>query len=392
MSSFENPHCNHFLFIGELRFDARNGYFSRQEQTIRFLATRGNLDILNLGDGPQKTAQWLVENDIRARVADGWKVSVLRWLFNLWYLTNTVLCNKFQLYRFWKFGPSVSVCLFSGQNYKAAVYYYLWPTQMVKVANDCARQFIDLGDIMADRHTRIETRRWISISPRLEARMTQSYDFTPVAITPNDANECARCYGISPAVVCYSQALPVIRPYVAGRSVGYIGAKNNFSDDLVDFLIHSSIIKRLADEDINFVLAGGVCDSISTRQHQDLVRLGVTILGRVSQISEFYDQVISVVNLTGPSTGAKIKSIEALIHGKNLVTTPYGADTFTREIFSQNIFNVGWPLNEGELFSMLTRSAQNYAVSSDSDLAKHYISAVEAQADVVYLGDAKCTG
>ena len=98
------------------------------------------------------------------------------------------------------------------------------------------------------------------------------------------------------------------------------------------------------------------------------------------------------MNLTGPSTGAKIKSIEALIHGKNLVTTPYGADTFTREIFSQNIFNVGWPLNERELYSMLTRSVQNYAVSQDSDLAKHYILAVETQADVVYLGDAKCTG
>lgn len=389
MSSAEDPQCNHFLFIGELRFDARNGYFSRQEQAIRFLATRGNLDILNLGDTPQKTAQWLVESDIRARVADGWKVSVLRWLFNLWYLTNTVFCNKFQLYRFWKFGPSVSVCLFSGQKYKAAVYYYLWPTQMVKVANDCARQFIDLGDIMADRHARIDTRRWISISPLLEARMIQSCDFTPVAITPNDANECERSYGISPAVVCYSQALPVLRHHVADRRVGYIGAKNNFSDDLVDFLIHSKIIKKLADEGIIFVLAGGVCDSISDRQRQDLERLGVTVLGKVSKISEFYDQVVSVVNLTGPSTGAKIKSIEALIHGKSLVTTPYGADTFTRDFFSKNIFSVGWPLNEQELFSMLTRSVRHYSMAHDFDLAKSYISAVEAQADVVYLGDTK---
>ena len=35
------------LFVGELRFTSRNGYFSRQEQLIRQLSKIGDLDIIN---------------------------------------------------------------------------------------------------------------------------------------------------------------------------------------------------------------------------------------------------------------------------------------------------------------------------------------------------------
>tara|TARA_B100001093_G_scaffold520424_1_gene615736 strand:- start:13370 stop:14527 length:1158 start_codon:yes stop_codon:yes gene_type:complete len=366
------------LFVGELRFTSRNGYFSRQEQLIRQLSKIGDLDIINLGDSALDTKNWLAGEGLKARVASGWLITILRCLFRLWYNGNTIFCNKLRIYKYWKFFPRFRISVFSNCSYSHCIYYYIWPTQMVDVKNIVDQKYVDLGDIMGDRHKRIGVRRWISINPLIEKSIIQSKIFKAIAITPNDSDECLTLYGKRVPVLPYCSHLPTTETNdVNNTNIGYIGAKNNFSDDLVNLLLTGCLIEHLAAKKIMVTLAGGFCSHLSEQQSHDLIKRGVKIMGKVSSVSDFYKQVSVVLNLTGPSTGAKIKSIEALCYGKSLVATEYGADLFTRNYFRDRIFSAMWPLREEQLTQVIIEAFSKQKHINLKEAPEGYLNAVD---------------
>jgi len=366
------------LFVGELRFTSRNGYFSRQEQLIRQLSKIGDLDIINFGDSAPDTENWLASEGLKARVASGGLVTILRCLFRLWYYGNTIFCNKLRIYKYWKFFPRFRISVFSNCKYSHCIYYYLWPTQMVDVKNVVEQKYVDLGDIMGDRHERIGVRRWISINPLIEKSIIHSEKFKAIAISPNDSDECLTLYGKKVPVLPYCGQLPAAKKNdINVKNIGYIGAKNNFSDDLVNVLLTSCLIERLAAKKIMVILAGGFCSHLSERQSHDLIDRGVKIIGKVSSVGEFYEQVSVVLNLTGPSTGAKIKSIEALCYGKSLVATEYGADLFTRNYFRDRVFSAMWPLREEQLSQVIMEAFSQQKLINLKDAPQGYLNAVD---------------
>ncbi len=50
------------------------------------------------------------------------------------------------------------------------------------------------------------------------------------------------------------------------------------------------------------------------------------LLGHVESLNEFYEKCSIVINSTAAGTGLKIKTVEALAHGRRVVAWPLGVD------------------------------------------------------------------
>jgi len=197
---------------------------------------------------------------------------------------------------------------------------------------------------MANRHERINKKTWISLSTKNEKNLLCSANFEPLAITIEDANEFFSLYGIRPKVLPYAPIYDLYKKEIKGEYIGFLGAKNNFSIDFINLLNDSTLIEDIAVYEKKILLAGTVCSFVDKKILNSLQSRGVKIIGPIDSIFQFYNQVHTVFNLSGPSTGAKIKSIEALMLGKHLISSKFGIDQYTKKYFNNLITIVNWPL------------------------------------------------
>lgn len=115
-------------------------------------------------------------------------------------------------------------------------------------------------------------------------------------------------------------------PSAAPERIGIIGSPNRANvDGLRLFLAECwPMIARLAP-DGRLWIAGQLGAAIRTHL-ADALPEGVETIGNVEDVADFYRQVRVVVNPVRGGTGLKIKSIEALAHGRPVVTFPIGCE------------------------------------------------------------------
>ena len=139
------------------------------------------------------------------------------------------------------------------------------------------------------------------------------------ALNPGEV-EYLRKNGVKQA----TQLLPCAQfqeaPPVSGAGeAGMIGSVNHPNTDGLRQLI--SLISRIK----RFVLAGDICDLshlINSRS------LGISCLGVLKDVRQFYRQVNTVVSPVRFGTGLKIKVLEAIAHGKPILATPHSVEGF----------------------------------------------------------------
>lgn len=371
------------LFVADFRVDNINGNFKRQEQLLQYLCENYHVELLNLGGSCKSTRQFYDRSLPELEVRGGASVIIYRLVYRAWYVLNTLLCNKLQIIGQWYCPRLLPIYPAMGREYKHVIYFYMWNARIFEYAKPRESVVIDLNDVMGNRHERIGARRWISLSFSLEQEIIRSAKFTPVAITDDDADEFNRLYGTKPEVIPYVEwpAAEVI-PSV-GAKIGFLGARNNFSEDLVQFLLTSNFCYSLAALGVEFILAGSCCDFLKAEDQKELEKRGVDVIGKVGDARHFYNQVSCVLNLTGPSTGAKIKSIEALCENKKLITTRFGIDSYTHSFFKDVVHFVEWPINETELINAVV--AQNSPNVTDREMRpRSYASAVRGRFDRLF--------
>ena len=85
--------------------------------------------------------------------------------------------------------------------------------------------------------------------------------------------------------------------------------------------MNDEVLPRVRDKvpGVELALVGSICEHVDDT-------IGLTKLGTVSDLRPAYASAALVVNPLRIGTGLKIKTIEALGHGKSLVTTPIGAE------------------------------------------------------------------
>jgi glycosyltransferase involved in cell wall biosynthesis len=199
---------------------------------------------------------------------------------------------------------------------------------------------IDTHDILHLRNECFKERghpHWIEISRDEEAAALQKFDVV-IAIQEEEARLFEAMAPGAKTIVC-GHAQP-IEPSVNGAqhsydpngvlSFGYLGSLNASNSDAVESLVKdwlgagSKGEEPANDRPAKLLIAGEICEWISESGIVPADCDDIKLLGRVDKLQEFYRQVDVVVNPVEFGTGLKIKNVEALAHGKPLITTLHG--------------------------------------------------------------------
>ncbi|MBN1674081.1 MAG: glycosyltransferase [Kiritimatiellae bacterium] len=186
---------------------------------------------------------------------------------------------------------------------------------------------IDTMDVM---HARCREFRafghphWVDITEETERQTLARFD-TVVAIQEHEAAVFRRMLP-GKRVVTVGHATDVTHHEWRVRSpvtLTYIGSNSLANTDAVTFFLESvwDDLRAPFGAGLRLRLVGDVCDALpaSARREQ------VTMLGTVDDLASVYADTDIVVNPVRFGGGLKIKNVEALCHGKPLLTTSAGA-------------------------------------------------------------------
>ena len=367
------------LYVSPLDMRARNGMSQLQIQLLTALCSvygADALDLLSLGAFPAVARKWLKEADLPIRVLDGIFPRLAHLNEQLWYGGGVILCNKLRwIHRFY-FPLRTPLPRAWLRDYELIVCYYPWAHRLLALERAGSKVILDLGDVMADRHERIGVRRWISLSSRDEAAILHS-GARCVAVSNEDAKEFEQLYGIRPGVLGFVPPdfvellqISAIEPL---PRVGFMGAPSHQNEEIMRLLADPRFLGALAHEGVELIVAGGICDTADSTVLRTLASGGAKVLGRIQSTGDYYRQIGVIVNPVGPTTGVKIKSVEALVAGRSLITTRWGADPALNDAFPGQIEYVDWPVDPRGLAELAIRLACRARPANMQSAASAYV-------------------
>lgn len=185
---------------------------------------------------------------------------------------------------------------------------------------------VDAQDRFTDRKERLRAAglpvTWVSLTARQERRLLRRFDQV-IAIQEEEGDQFRNDLGADAARVTVADLLVSgvdAGAAPANSTVGYIGSDTALNRGALHrFLdLHWRDI-RATIPDARLLVAGAHVSELDRwRRH------GVETIGRVPDLTSFYAGCSVIVNPVESGSGLKIKSVEALQHGRALVTTPEG--------------------------------------------------------------------
>lgn len=177
---------------------------------------------------------------------------------------------------------------------------------------------------------------WIEISECEEANVFQRFD-TVIAIQKHEAKKIKEMAPRTQVIVCTHACYPSgLHPDVnqsPSRApewplrLGILSSDNPANRSaILSFISEIWGVKLGGRADVCLLVAGSVCDGICVA-NRTLFK-NIRLSREIDSPSTFYKQVDVVVNPIEFGSGLKIKNVEALAHGKPLITTPHGATGF----------------------------------------------------------------
>ncbi|WP_242912263.1 glycosyltransferase [Brevundimonas pishanensis] len=204
----------------------------------------------------------------------------------------------------------------AANQYAAVIVNYVWLSGCFEGVHDSLR-ILDTHDLFGDR-ARIAAAAglepsWFFTTVDEEQRGLDRADLVLAIQDQEEAALAARTTSRVMTVGHLINALPALdRPQSDQPVFGYFGSANPWNVASV-----RALDKALAERGstARWAMAGSV-----SRKVPDL-RTSPINLGRVDQVSDFYDMVDCVLNPMTAGTGLKIKTIEALAHGRPVMGT-----------------------------------------------------------------------
>lgn len=115
-----------------------------------------------------------------------------------------------------------------------------------------------------------------------------------------------------------THALPDSQAYHALR-LGYVAGRSTLNERALEWFMKNVWYPHFADQgEIELHIFGSICDALSATDNQ------LFLHGVISDPKNIYQQADLFLNPVQAGTGLKIKSAEALAHGKYLLATPTG--------------------------------------------------------------------
>ncbi len=188
---------------------------------------------------------------------------------------------------------------------------------------------IDTHDVMHERARRFADaghRHWLDISREEEARALAPFDLV-LAIQSREAR-LLEAMASHARTLCVPHAMeipdsPTADPASGRCVVGFVGIGNDPNTDAAKRLLGDvwPSVRRAHADACELRIAGTVGDRLG----RDLPA-GVTTLGFVDDLDAFYKCIDVIATPIAFGGGLNIKNVEALVHGRALVTSPIGAE------------------------------------------------------------------
>ncbi|MBD1390550.1 glycosyltransferase family 4 protein [Neiella sp. HB171785] len=206
---------------------------------------------------------------------------------------------------------------------------YAFLAKLIKAIDDSVVTIIDTHDKFTDRNQQIRESGgdgfWLSLTKKQEKGLLSRADIV-LAIQHHEGNYFR---GLLRGEQTQVETLSIVQPparksYVGDPSkftVGFLGSNNKHNRDGILFFVenHWDGIKKQIPE-ATLVIAGAKYDEFVNQEDS-----AIYCVGRVEDLGDFYDGCNLIVNPCLSGSGLKIKSVEAMTHGKPLVTTACGA-------------------------------------------------------------------
>ena len=199
---------------------------------------------------------------------------------------------------------------------------YVWFSRWLSHVPAGIPKLVDTHDIFADRHARLRSdgiaASWYSTTPEEESIGLNRAD-TIIAIQDTEAEELksrtqANVVTLGHFIEPDFSPVQDLQPHDK-CVVGYMASDNPINQQSMKALAESLAKRPELSERFEFVLAGAICSSPAAQSGQ------FKQLGFVKNLADFYKGVGIVLNPNIGGTGLKIKSIEAMAHGKALIAT-----------------------------------------------------------------------
>lgn len=199
---------------------------------------------------------------------------------------------------------------------------YAFHSKLFEFVNRDAIKVLDTHDVFTDRHLMLDAaglpRRFYFTDRSTEALQLRRADV--ILSIQHRETELLRTLVAKPVVTVghMTNEAVVPRPANAVPKVGFIASGNHLNRQALKAFLDGAA-DNLAEGLYELVIAGAVCDDLPEMP-------GLSSLGRVEDLDDFYGAVDLAINPMAHGTGLKIKTIEALQYGVPLVSTACGFD------------------------------------------------------------------
>ncbi|MBN2243024.1 MAG: glycosyltransferase [Acidobacteria bacterium] len=205
-------------------------------------------------------------------------------------------------------------------NPRVLVAEYIWMSRILKLAGPGCLRVIDLHDKFSDKSSKVTPlgiEDSLAVTEDEEAAFLSRCD---IAVAIQDAEARAfRRMEVQPLVITAGVDFPAIAnrdPKNRELVVLIVASGNHLNVKCIqDFITESWPSVRKSMKCARLRIIGGVCGSLRTSDRT------IHLAGYRQDLSAEYGRAHVVVNPVAAGTGLKIKSIEALSHGKPLVAT-----------------------------------------------------------------------
>jgi glycosyltransferase involved in cell wall biosynthesis len=120
-------------------------------------------------------------------------------------------------------------------------------------------------------------------------------------------------------------------------SVGFIASDAVFNlEGLMAFVTRELPVIRQRNPNFSLLVGGGISEVFQTACPAH-VELGIRVMGRVKDVSEFYQLVQMIVVPLLNGTGVSLKTLEAASYGIPVLSTPVGVRGLSKHVLPSNI-------------------------------------------------------
>lgn len=322
------------LILSPCTINGFAGNITRFEQTTQLLSAVGNVEFFSLVEDEALHARRLIEWNAAPWSAPRVVKRLLRFAYKSTYVANRLLVEAgfYRHYRFRVFDCIARLILrVTGHNRTFDVLFanYIWTARgFAAVATTSAA---DLHDIHSDRHKRLGVKTWVDLEPSDEVGRLRECDLA-ISIAKEE-------YLLLRSVVDNVVFLPYWPMQVESpasidraRAAVFVGSMNAVNSDALENISRFGLIDVFRSLRIEIWICGAICSSETARDLAKVYPEGVRLLGPVDDLGSVLRKARFGINLSGPSTGLKIKTVDYLNSGLSVICTAFGADQWLQEV------------------------------------------------------------